>query len=95
MEVTIGMMAYGRKVFQNPTNHRMEVTIGMMASGRKVVQNPTNNRMEATIGMMASGNKNFPVLFGETKTSLIMEFVGDPHTLHPADNSTGRTLPGK
>ena len=51
----------------------------------KSFKNATNHRMEATIGMMVSGHKNFPVLFGETKNSLIMEFVGDPHTLRPAD----------
>ena len=51
----------------------------------KSFKNATNHRMEATIGMMSSGHKNFPVLFGETKNSLIMEFVGDPHTLRPTD----------
>ena len=51
----------------------------------KRFKDATNHKLEATIGMMVSGNQHFPVLFGETSDSIIMEFVGDPETQRPGD----------
>ena len=49
----------------------------------KRLKDGTSHKLEATIGLMASGSPYFPVMFGQTNDSSIMEFIGDPATQHP------------
>ena len=57
-------------------------SMGLLVA-EKTFNDATSHKLEATIGLMASGSPHFPVFFGQTDTSLIIEFIGDPASQRP------------